>query len=152
MEDSAAVVPTRAGSYVIPEIRIPWWNTQTEQVEYAVLPQRTITVAATEPVDTSVADASTSSPAIEAAQDATVTAATATQPEQSSNWQILSIVSTLGWLLTLLYLWRRREPGTKAPTAPQQNPTEKHAYKKLIAACNGGDARSARGAAIAWAA
>lgn len=151
-EDSAAVVPTRAGSYLIPEIRIPWWNTQTEQVEYAVLPQRTITVTATEPANTPKAEASTSSPAIEAAANPVVTAATATQQEQSPIWQILSIVSTLGWLLTLLYLWQRREPGAKETSAPQDNPTEKYAYKKLVAACNSGDARSARGAVIAWAA
>ncbi len=51
-QDSAAVVPTRAGTYLIPEIRIPWWDTQSEQVQYAVLPEREITVTAAEPTNT----------------------------------------------------------------------------------------------------
>ncbi|MDG2272322.1 MAG: BatD family protein, partial [Halioglobus sp.] len=39
-QDSAAVVAIRPGTYLIPEIRIPWWSTQTETLEYAILPER----------------------------------------------------------------------------------------------------------------
>ena len=44
-EDNAAVVPTRAGTYTIPELRIPWWDTQNRTLNYAVVPAREIIAA-----------------------------------------------------------------------------------------------------------
>ena len=151
-QDSAAVVPTRAGTFVIPEIRIPWWDTQSEQVQYAVLPEREITVTAAEPTNTP-AEATTSSPAIETTPDAAVTTAAlpASQHMQTLFWQILSAVSTVGWLITLFYLWWRRDSGPKEPSTPVENTSEKEAFKKLLVACTKGDAACARGAVITWA-
>jgi len=151
-QDSAAVVPTRAGTFVIPEIRIPWWDTQSEQVQYAVLPEREITVTAAEPTNTPVG-ATTPSPAIETTPGAAVTTAAppASPHVQTRFWQILSAVSTVGWLITLFYLWRRRDSGPKEPSTPVENTSEKEAFKKLLAACTKGDAACARGAVITWA-
>ncbi len=148
-QDSTAVVPTRAGTYLIPEIRIPWWDTQTEQVQYAVLPERKITVTAAEPTNTP-ADTVTPTPAITTSPGAAVSVPPPSQG-QSPFWQILSVVSTLGWLTTLVYLWRRRDSGAKEPMIPADNTSEKQAFKKLVTACASGDAASARAAVIAWA-
>jgi hypothetical protein len=60
-------------------------------------------------------------------------------------------VSTLGWLTTLFYLWRRRDAGAKEPLIPADNTSEKHAFKKLVTACANGDPAGARAAVIAWA-
>ncbi|WP_346993550.1 BatD family protein [Alteromonas gracilis] len=46
-QTSLAIIPTEAGTFVLPEITIPWFNTLTEQTEYATIPARTITVSAT---------------------------------------------------------------------------------------------------------
>jgi len=43
-KSSLAVIPTQAGSFVLPEVTIPWFNTLTEQTEYATIPARTVTV------------------------------------------------------------------------------------------------------------
>ncbi|MFG1345816.1 BatD family protein [Xanthobacter autotrophicus DSM 431] len=40
-----SIVPTRPGPLTLPAISIPWWNTATQQVETAVLPEETITIA-----------------------------------------------------------------------------------------------------------
>lgn len=45
-KSSLAVIPTQAGSFVLPEVTIPWFNTLTEQTEYATIPARTVTVQA----------------------------------------------------------------------------------------------------------
>ena len=42
--DSAALIPTREGNWKIPEVRIPWWDTNSDQVRYAVLPEQEIVV------------------------------------------------------------------------------------------------------------
>jgi len=43
---SFAIVATQAGELVLPEIAIPWWNTQTQQFETALLPEKKIFVKA----------------------------------------------------------------------------------------------------------
>lgn len=39
-----ALVPSREGNFVLPEIKIPWFNTLTQTTEYAILPAQAIFV------------------------------------------------------------------------------------------------------------
>jgi len=152
-QDSAAVVPTRAGTYRIPGVRIPWWDTATKQVRYAELPEREITVLAAEPSDSPADTVPPPSPVTDnVASPATGIAAPSAPPAQTHIWQILTVVSTVGWVLTLLYLWRRRSPRLPEQLLPPDNTSEKQAFKTLLAGCNAGDPASARSAVIAWAA
>ncbi|MEZ5572456.1 MAG: BatD family protein [Halioglobus sp.] len=150
-EDSAAVVPTQAGRYVIPEIRIPWWDTQTDQLQYAVLPERTITVLAAQPGH----DAPSNAIPATAGDVNTVVPATpsypAALPQQPLIWQILFAVSTLGWLVTALFLWRRRAPTDATYPRAVENVAEKQAFKQLLLACAAGNAPEARAACVSWA-
>lgn len=43
--ESSAVVLTSAGSITIPAVRIPWWNTQSNSLQWAVIPERVITAS-----------------------------------------------------------------------------------------------------------
>ena len=151
-QDSAAVVPVRAGSYQIPEIRIPWWNTQTETLEYAVLPGREITVAAAEINSLSVDPLLLTAPMESAAEPLNTPAPSWID---RSAWKLVSVISLLGWALTLAYLWQARR--SKAPNAPQtpkapETFAEKQIFKQLLAACADNDAARARSAIIDWAA
>ena len=146
-QDSAAVVPVRSGTYQIPEIRIPWWNTQTEQLEYAVLPEREINVAAAEITDL------TTEPVLPATP-IDITATPLTNPTRhwlgGPIWPIVSAISTLGWILTLLYLWRvRRSTAPNKPHAPDTS-AEKQVFKQLLAVCADNNAARTRGAIIDW--
>ncbi len=145
-QDSAAMVPTRAGEYVIPEIRIPWWDVQTEQIRYAVVPEHKLTIAATS-LAANPGTAPSPAPTLETAVN------TAGATGGSLLWPILAAASTVGWLLTLLYLWRMRraapakpEPGTKDHSA-----SEKKAFRQLLSACTGEDPATVRAAVIDWA-
>lgn len=144
-QDSAALVPTRAGNWTIPEIRIPWWDTESGELRYAVLPGRDISVAAADPATATLIPA----PAIEIA---TATAASpGAAPRDLLLWQIIGAISTLGWLLTLGYLvWSRRKPDSDRQPAAD-NPSEKRAFKRLLAACASSSALHARHAIIEWA-
>ena len=146
-QDSAAVVPVRSGSYLIPEIRIPWWNTQTEQLEYAVLPEREINVAAAEITNL------TTEPALPAAPiDIAATPLATPLPSwlERSVWKLVSAVSLLGWALTLAYLWRvRRSKTPNKPSAPDTS-VEKQIFKQLLAACRDNNAAQTRCAIVTW--
>ena len=146
-QDSAAVVAIRPGTFLIPEIRIPWWNTQTEQLEYAVLPEREINVAAAEITDL------TAEPVLSAIP-IDITATPLTNPTRhwlgGPIWPIVSAISTLGWVLTLLYLWRvRRSTAPNKPHAPDTS-AEKQVFKQLLAVCADNNAARTRGAIIDW--
>ena len=146
-QDSAAVVPVRSGTYQVPEIRIPWWNTQTEQLEYAVLPEREINVAAAEITDL------TTEPVLPATP-IDIAATPLTNPTRhwlgGPIWPMVSAISTLGWILTLLYLWRvRRSTAPNKPHAPDTS-AEKQVFKQLLAVCADNNAARTRGAIIDW--
>ena len=105
------------------------------------------------PFSGSAADPATATlipaPAIEIA---TATAASpGAAPRDLLLWQIIGAISTLGWLLTLGYLvWSRRKPDSDRQPAAE-NPSEKRAFKRLLAACASSSALHARHAIIEWA-
>jgi len=151
-QDSAAVVPTRAGTYVIPQIRIPWWDTANAKVEYAVLPERKITVTAVEAANRPTAQQE-ASPVGDAASRPSPEDSPAPAPVQDLRlWQALAGVAVLCWLATLLYVWRTRQaPGPQSSVAKPAGAPH-NAFKALLAACAANDAPAARAAVIRWAA
>ena len=99
---SEALVARSGGTWTLPEIRVPWWNTETDSLEFAILPAKTVAVTATQP----------------AAQLNDSATASAVAPATSIPPLWIWAVSVTGWLLALalavaLWLSRRR-----APTAP----------------------------------
>ena len=150
--DTIAMVPTRPGRYTLPAIKLPWWNTDTQQWEIAELPEKTIAVlpSLTSPtVDTSAsnetdADNSTSeaAPTVNASP---IVAATATTQRF---WQGLAITMTLLWLLTLgfiTYFALRNRPNSRVMEEQPQNTTLfKQVRSELSSACKQGDAVNAK--------
>jgi hypothetical protein len=148
-QDSAALVPTRAGRLLIPELRIPWWDTRVKQLRYAVLPGRDITIRPGEsrPDTSAVTSAPTGFPAEKPVTDI---AETIGATGDSTLWQAIAAISALGWLLTAAWLVRvKRKPASAAPDMAD-NPTETAAYKSLLAACASGESASARKHLVAW--
>ena len=41
-----AIIANKAGQLVLPEIKIPWWNSVTDKQEFATLPAQTLTIKA----------------------------------------------------------------------------------------------------------
>ena len=149
-QQKIALIPTAAGTYRLPDISIPWWNTQTGKQQVARIPARTIQVAAapiTSRTMVTEPPASTNTP-------------TAAAPEvvlQTNRfWVGLSLFLACGWLISLLigWWWHRRhnpQPDTPAKTSAQTPLKRRQASQKLRQACVGNDAADARDALLAWA-
>ena len=45
-EEKIALIPSKAGSYTLPAIEIPWFNTKSQKMEVARIPETTITAVA----------------------------------------------------------------------------------------------------------
>ena len=111
-QSSLAIIPTEPGKMVLPEITIPWFNTLTEQTEYATIPPRSINVLA-------ASGRTNSAPPQAAPEDETPSVAQspsnaasdikANEPKvaESSDttalWLLISVLA-LGWLVTLVVL------------------------------------------------
>jgi hypothetical protein len=149
--DSAALVPTRQGSWEIPQVRIPWWDTQAGRVRYAVLPARTVLVAAA--LD-DAAPLNIPVPSLAAPSFDSTPIAVAADSRQGDGfpWMIVAAISSIGWILTLAYLFLRRPVVAVKISQELENPGEAAAFKQLLAACATGNTRQARQRLIQWAA
>ncbi|MGB1141493.1 MAG: BatD family protein, partial [Halioglobus sp.] len=146
--DSAAIVPTREGEWTLPEIRIPWWDTQAQQVRYVTVPERTLSVAPAAPTTLDSPGVATTGTEPAAERDG---ATLALETGSALPWQLLALFSTVGWLATLAWLvLRQRRPRTTEP-AQDRGQSGRAALKQLRRACGASDALATRQAVISWA-
>jgi len=139
LTQSTALVPVHPGQMTLPEIRIPWWDTDTDTQKFATLPARTLNVTGSAP-----ARASTPPQPVTAAPAKTIGTTTppvgAPEPGNSL-WQWLSFGLLLLWLLTVLAWWwsRQRLPARVPVTEPDQA-GESDLFDELVEAARRGSA------------
>lgn len=143
--ETLAMIPTKAGKFVLPEVKVPWFNVKTGNTEYATLPARSIEVA---PATAS----SVSNPVAPAAQQPAMTQPAESQPSAltpppATNNQAqggvsiiwiyalasLWLLTLVGWVVTILYF--KRNPSAQ-PVTPSQgisgtDSNEKRAFAEL---------------------
>jgi len=134
---SEAIVASTGGTWTLPEVSVPWWNTQTDTLEYARLPSTTISIDSPQvnvPV-TEMADIPSSTSAA------------------NPGGLLLWLVAISGWLATALmaFLWWRGRPGD----GPTENTMIEQRVRPLIsaikAATKKSDPVSARTLILQWA-
>ncbi len=152
LQQEAALVPVQAGEVLLPAIRIPWWNTETDQLEQAVLPERRYRITGN---DTATAAPVTDTTASQQPPASTPTPTTVeTPPAGRANpvWLWTTLAFALLWLATLALWWRSRrqqrvdDPAAQAPA----DDTEKQAYQQLTGAIKNGSAETS-GRLLHWA-
>ena len=119
LTQTTAIVATKAGTYTLPEIKIPWWNPHLKQQQFATLPSRTIVIKGSE-------------------NEIPPHLPTTVVPTESDAgyWPWLSAFFAGLWLLTLL-LWlnaRKQPQASKTAPAEQVIPAS-NSRKALAAAC-----------------
>ncbi|MCD8523771.1 MAG: BatD family protein [Saccharospirillaceae bacterium] len=154
-EQSIALVPGSSGRILLPEIRIPWWNTRSGTLEYAVLPAHSIQVKPAR-------DASTSTPmprpepadATAMQTPATVTV-TAEQPSVFL-WQMVCGLLIVSNVLFAVLWWRAQRQRPQSVADRHDNPSDNRAktltqcWQALTKACQKGDAHAIRSALLGW--
>ena len=148
-KQSWALIPVRAGRFVLPELRLRWWDTQHERFREAVVPEQVIeAIPSAAPQSQAARMTSESEPAIGHRPSAT----SDLPPTADPFWKWLALGSLGLWGVTLVgWAWsrqRRETPeksGTEAATA-----NLRQASKQLLAACKANDGERARAALLAW--
>ena len=141
-QESLAIVPTTSGRVKIEEVRIPWWNTERNKVEYAIIPAQTINVAA----------ASSQQPAapVKALPETTtqVMASNTTNDGQPGLWIITSLLLLITNLITAFLLWRKKAPLPQTNDPLQVDSSQ--LKKALNKACISNDPVAIRSALKLW--
>jgi len=145
-----AVVPEQEGELVLPELKVEWWDTQTNQARIAMLDAHTVFVQPSALVPP-------------AAQTAVPTGVTTEGLASSSGpgaqgepayWRLLALVFATLWLLTLFTGWKMmgRQRGSKADSAEGILVAENEAemLASLEQACKSGNIRKTRRALQYW--
>ena len=111
-QSSLAIIPTEPGTMVLPEVTIPWFNTLTEQTEYATIPPRSINVLAASGQSNSVPPSAVPEDETPSVAQAPSNAASdieenepkvAETSDTTTLWLLISVLA-LGWLVTLIVL------------------------------------------------
>ncbi len=152
--EKAAIIPNRPGNYVLPEISIPWWNTTTDKLEYAVVPEHTIQVkpgAASTGAPGNVQQSQTQQAAVIESSAGPEVATDFVPVPQASYWKWISMSLLVLWLSTLLVWWQRsRQRIQPASVVADRKGKPDSAAKQVLAACTRNDPHSTRLQLLQW--
>ena len=131
LQQSLAIVPTQSGRVTTPEIRIPWWNVETNRLEYAILPAQTVTVAAPDSaikIDSSQQNANIG----ESAQS------TEENSSQSGYWIAATLLLLITNLISAFLLWQKGSSSLKTEI-PSSEPSNRERLTQIKKACQKND-------------
>ncbi|OUL58522.1 BatD family protein [Pseudoalteromonas ulvae] len=138
--ESIALLPQKPGTYQLPEVKIPWFNTVVNRIEYATLPSRTLTVVA------SSTNPSPSAPMSAPEQPSVQNPQFNTQTSEMTPLQWGLIASGyLLWLITLLLWWlqRNKRPQVIKPAVQTDSQlSDKDVLAQLATAVKSNDNRA----------
>lgn len=131
---SYAVIPNKEGELVIPEVKLPWFNSKTQQQEWATLPAKTFTISANETSVTSPAPI-TSQPVNTAP----------IQQQENTIWRWLTFIFASLWVITCCAWFvlhnKAAKPDTRANSRISMNgATPNNVWPQLQAALKANDA------------
>ncbi len=119
-----ALIPTEAGDVTLPEIKINWWNTQINQIEVLILPEKTLNILPAliqDPLDS----ASKNKEKIIIEQDNETMHVAFRAEEKNYFWMISTAIFAILWLVTLLLFFK------KTPKPVKNTPSLK-SNKKMV--------------------
>lgn len=158
-----ALIPAKAGDFILPEFKLQWWNTKTNKVETASIPQTAFSVlgnaqttdtASTIITPTPQSDIPTNNPQgeqQEVGSDKQIPMMETAADEP--HWKWLSITFAIAWLSTLLLFFKKKKtvrPKNDA-TATASSAAIKSAANKVIKYARNNDTKKSKTALIDWA-
>ncbi|MCR8913834.1 protein BatD [Marinobacter panjinensis] len=139
LTQTTALVPVQPGQLVLPEIRIPWWDTKSDTERVAVVPARTLTIDAIPgQIETLPADSpNQATRAVE--EEGGETKNTATGTAGPGFWPLATLTLLGIWVVTLAAWWLSRRKSR--PETAAENPREireKALFRELCEAARAG--------------
>ncbi|NMP78770.1 protein BatD [Pseudoalteromonas arctica] len=134
---SYALLPQKPGTYTLPEIQLPWFNTKMNRISVATLPKRTITVtpSSTAP-NTAVANPQSNPNNLPAIENVSNEATGTQRIETKSDTPLwLIVVAALGYILwigtVIFYLMTRSTKNTTEKLQPNNRDISQPSLNEL---------------------
>ena len=155
-EEKFAIIPTSSGKLVLPEVRLPWWDTELDKEQVVIVPPRVIEVSPAEVGvnQTKAIEDETETEEILQKEQAAVTKVEVV--ESPGNWPLIALALGLGWLLTIIVwviqLKKRPKDYKNSKFVTKSNDlTLNESKKQLKKACDSNNPNEAKSALLAWA-
>ncbi|XQW85945.1 BatD family protein [Thalassotalea piscium] len=140
-----AIVASKPGDYLLPEIKIPWWNTKTNRMEFATIPAKSIKIA---PNPDALQNNSPDNKVMDSATQLSPTAESTTQVVIEKTPWLQWVFLTL-WLLTCFAWWfSAKKTPIKKRTKANKKTTD--AYQTLLSACKTNDMHAVVSLIVPW--
>lgn len=161
LEQKIAMVPTRAGHFTLPAVDLDWWDVNTGRWKSVHLDALDLEVVAASGSGSSNVQTAPLPALKPGGAESTADKPLSAVPSQSSLspatvapgfWPWLSLGLGLGWLLTLILLWRfwRHSQPNSEQAVPDLQPTEKSARHAVVKAARNHDPQATRHALLNW--
>lgn len=144
---SYALLPQTPGTYTLPEIKLPWFNTKINRISFATLPARKITVTPSStvvntPVNTEQSIENT--PVDETKADANTSAQMQTARSYTPLWLIaVAVLGYILWIGTVIFYWfTSSNINTIEKVKPLPTPRSQPSLKKLLNIQKAGDVKA----------
>jgi hypothetical protein len=152
--EKMAIIPTESGDYVLPAIKIPWWNTKIDKMEIAELPERTIHVSAsgTDVIDKQP-NKEQSEKDIAVSKDNKLTnepVVVAEKIVEQTYWKWISLFLFVLWIVTLFFFLRGKSKTSVNGNQLSAELSERHLIKQIKQACSSHDAAAVKKALLEW--
>ncbi len=144
---SVVLIPAQPGTYTLPAVEVPWWNTRTDRLEFARLPAQDVTVGEAAFSELTVDEPPPAVAADEVERESAVVAAAG----GGAPWFWVSAVLLLGWLATTAVMWRGEGVYRLLRAARRRRETLRERRGAIRQACRDNDAAAARDALMQWA-
>jgi hypothetical protein len=148
--DKMAIIPMDGRDYILAGIKLPWWNTKTDKMEYAELPERTIHA------DSSVYMPDENTIPTQAETNSITSSAITDIREiggiekQGSMWKWVSLDLFFLWIITLFIFWMsKKKTGISDESSSEMSKRQK--LKELKKACLSNDTATTKKALLDWA-
>lgn len=153
-QEKVALIPQKPGTYVLPAITVPWWNVDSDKMEVARLPARTISVSAAPGTAAKPKTPPAPAPRPQHQPSAKPPPPAPPHPAGSPVWPWLAGAFGMAWVGTLLIWWsrsRRRDAANQDSTRrAAAAPSPRTLRDNVLRACDANDASEAKKALLAW--
>ena len=144
---SYALLPQTPGTYTLPEIKLPWFNTKINRISFATLPARKITVTPSStvvnpPVNTE--QSIDNIPVDETKADADTSIQMQTAHSYTPLWLIaVAVLGYILWIGTVIFYWfTSSNINTIEKVKPLPTPLSQPSLKKLLNIQKAGDVKA----------
>jgi hypothetical protein len=154
--DKMAVIPVVAGDYVLPAVKVPWWNTLTDKMEIAELPERTIHVNGSVATPVTNSEQAFAEEKLMPEDKELVEKNISTDEsinvsiDNKAPWKWLSIFLFVLWLITLFAFWKYKRKPVITDMYSSAELSKRQYLKKLKQSCIDNEPAAAKQALLDW--